>query len=120
MAFADPQTIKISGVEQTLPRVNTGNYQSTYLSADGLYKLTISTQNGSRKRHLYRVDVTKTTTDPFIPADNVEVSMSAYIVIDRPLVGYSNAESLAVVVGLLEAATATSNSDITKLLGSES
>ena len=120
MAFADPQSIKISGSEHSLPRVNTGNYSSIYESSDGLYKLTISTQNGKRKRHSYRVDVSKITEDPFVPADNVEVGMSAYIVIDRPLVGYSNSEALAVVVGLLEAATASEDSDITKLLGSES
>lgn len=120
MAFADPQTIKVSGVEKTLPRVNTGNFSSTYLTSDGLYKLTISTQEGKRKRHVYRVDASKVTADPYIPADNVSVSMSAYIVVDRPLVGYTNAEALAVVVGLLEAAVASEDSDIVKLLGSES
>lgn len=120
MAFSDPQSIKVGETTKSLPRVNTGGYSSTYLSADGLTKLTISTQNGKRKRHVYRVDVSKTTEDPFIPADNIEVSMSSYIVIDRPLAGYSNAEALAVVVGLLEAATASADDDIVKLLGSES
>jgi len=120
MAFADPQKVKIGASEKTLPRVNTGNFSSTYLSSDGLTKLTISTQVGKRKRHTYRVDVEKTTADPFIPADNVAVSMSTYVVIDRPLVGYSNAEALEVVVGMLNAAIESEDSDLVKLLGSES
>jgi hypothetical protein len=120
MALADPQSIKISGVTSSLPRVKTKDGESTYMSSDGLIKLTLSTVEGKRKRHVYRVDVEKVTADPFIPAQNVSVSMSVYIVVDRPLVGYNNAEALAVVTGLLEAASETSYSDVTKLLGSES
>lgn len=120
MALADPQSIKISGVTTSLPRVNTGNFSSVYESSDGLIKLTLSTSESKRKRHVYRVDVEKITSDPFIPANNTSVSMSTYIVVDRPLVGYTNAEALAVVAGLLEAASAESSSDLVKLLGSES
>lgn len=119
MAFADPQAIKVSGVTTTLPRVDSGNYRSVYQSSDGKYKLTISTQEGKRKRHSYRVDVSKIAPDP-LTAVNSQVGMSAYIVIDRPLSGFDNTESLAIVVGLLEAATEATNGDLTKLLGSES
>jgi len=120
MALADPQAIKISGVTTSLPRVTTSGGQSSYMSSDGLITLTVSTVSSKRKRHVYRVDVEKITADPYIPANNASVSMSVYIVIDRPLVGYNNAEALAVVTGLLEAASETSYSDVTKLLGSES
>ena len=120
MALADPQSIKINGVTSSLPRVSTKDGESTYMSSDGLTKLTLSTVSNRRKRHVYRVDVSKITADPFIPANNTEVSMSCYIVIDRPLVGYNNTEALAVVAGMLEAASAESSSDLTKLLGSES
>jgi len=120
MALSDPQSVKISGVTTSLPRVITGSRQSTYESADGNTKLTLSTVQSRRNRHTVRVDVKKITADPFIPTQNTEVSMSAYIVIDRPLVGYSNTEALAVVVGLLEAASATESGMVKKLLSSES
>lgn len=120
MAFADPQSIKISGSEISLPRTSTSGNKSAYESADGLTKLTISTEKSRRKRHVYRVDVEKSVSDPMVPANNTVASMSTYIVIDRPLFGYDNTAALAVVAGLLEAATASSSADLVKLLGSES
>jgi hypothetical protein len=119
MALTDPQTIKIGETESSLPRVNTGSFSSQYESSDGSVVLKLSTQESGRKRHVVRVDVTKITEDPF-SANNVEVSMSCYIVIDRPLVGYTNAEALEVVAGLLSLSTASSSSLLKKLLGSES
>lgn len=120
MALSDPQSVKIGEEEISLPRVNTGNYSSTYESADGNTTLTLSTVENRRKRQVVRIDVKKITEDPFIPDQNREVSMSTYIVIDRPSVGYTNEEALAVVVGLLEAATASEDNLIVKLLASES
>lgn len=119
MALSDPQKITISAVEKKMPRVSTGAFQSTYLNDDGTAKLTVSTQNGSRKRHVARIDVEKITEDPF-SGDNVPVSMSTYIVIDRPLVGYTNAESLATFAGFNTLLTEASSALVTKLLGSES
>lgn len=120
MALADPQSIKISGTTTPLPRVSTGDFESVYESADGLIKLSLSTTQGRRKRQVVRVDVSKITSDPFIPANNVEVSMSNYLVFDRPPAGYSNAEAKAVYDGFFEALQASSSVVITKLLGSES
>jgi len=120
MAFADPQSIKISGVTTSLPRVSSGDYRSKYESADGLIDLTVSTQNGKRKRQVARIDISKVTTDPFIPAQNVEVSSSIQLVVDRPLAGFTNAEALAVVSGFIEALTAESSKRITQLLAGES
>lgn len=120
MALADPQSIKISGVTTSLPRVENKGASSVYQSADGLTTVTLSNQNGKRKRQSYRVDVKKITSDPFIPAQNTEVSMSFYMVFDRPAVGYTNAEALAVALGLIEAATATEDKVLNALLGGQS
>jgi hypothetical protein len=120
MALADPQSIKISGVTTSLPRTSTGDFESIYTSADGLIKLSLETASKKRKRQVVRVDVSKITPDPFIPANNVEVSMSLYLVFDRPQVGYTNSEAKAVYDGFIEAIQATSSVIITKLLGSES
>lgn len=120
MALADPQSIKINGTTTSLPRVSTGDFESVYTSADGLIKLSLSTANSKRKRQVVRVDVSKITADPFISTQNVEVSMSTYLVFDRPPAGYTNTEAKQVYDGFIEALQASSSLVITKLLGSES
>lgn len=120
MAFTDPQSITISGVTIPLPRVNTGNNGSEYLSADGAVKLSANSSYGKRTRRVLRIDHSKTTTDPFIPAQNTKVSMSNYIVFDVPVVGYSTADITAIYTGFKTLFSATSDAAITKLLGGES
>jgi hypothetical protein len=119
MALTDPQKVTISEEETSLPRVNTGNFASQYESSDGTITLKLSTQESSRKRHVLRLDVEKITEDPF-SGDNIPVSMSAYVVIDRPKVGYDNSEALAVFAGLVKLATDSSSKVMVALLGGES
>lgn len=120
MAYADPQTVTISAVPYTLPRVSTVKDGSTYSSDDGLIDLSVSHAYGRRTRRVLRLDHSKITSDPFIPAQNSQVSMSNYMVFDLPVVGYTNAEALAIYAGFKTAFTATSDLLITKLLGGES
>jgi hypothetical protein len=120
MAFTDPQTITISGVTTPLPRVSTEGDEVTYQSADGLIQMLASHDRGKRIRHLLRINHSKLTADPFIPAENVKVSMSNYIVFDVPVVGYSAAEQLAVYTGFKTQYTAAADAIITKLLAGES
>lgn len=120
MSLTDPQSIKIGETTSSLPRVSTGNYESTYESADGLVTLKLSTQESTRKRQVMRVDLSKITADPFIPAQNVEVSMSCYMVIDRPLVGFTNADAEAVIKGFVENLSASTYANAKKLLAGES
>lgn len=120
MAFTDPQSIKIGGTTSSLPRVNTGNGQSEYLSADGTVRVTIASVEKKRKRHTFRVDWTKITADPFIPTQNVEVSMSTYVVIDRPIAGFTNEDALNAVKGLVEVLSATEYAAVKKLVAFES
>lgn len=120
MAFTDPQSITISAVTTPLPRVFTDKSVSDYQSADGLIRLRASHANGKRTRRVLRLDHSKITSDPFIPAQNTKVSMSNYIVFDVPVAGYTNAEILANYVGFKALYTATSDALISKLLGGES
>lgn len=121
MALADPQSIKIGATESSLPRVSTGNYNSTYQSEDGKVVLKLSTvSNGKRKRQVYRVDLNKITEDPFDDSQNVEVSMSCYIVLDRPLVGFSNTEAYEALKGLVDTMSASSYKTAKQLIASES
>lgn len=120
MSLTDPQSITISGVTTPLPRVSTGKGNSEYQSADGSIKLEVSNAYGRRTRRVLRVDHNKVTPDPFIPANNVKVSMSCYIVFDTPEVGYTSTEAKAVYDGLKGLAAAGTDAAITKLLAGES
>lgn len=120
MAFADPQSITISGTTTPLPRVSSGQNGSEYMSADGLLKLSAQSAYGRRTRRVLRLDHSKISADPYLPAQNVKVSMSNYIVFDTPPAGYANADILAVYVGLKTLFSASSDAAISKLLGGES
>lgn len=122
MALADPQSIKISGTTTSLPRVSTGDYKSKYESADGTIDLSLSTATtgSGRRRQTARLDITKITADPFLPAQNIELGSSVYLVVDRPIAGFTNAEALAIFSGFIERLTATENKIVTQLLAGES
>lgn len=120
MAFADPQSIKINGVTTSLPRVSTGKNESTYESNDGLISLEASSQYGSRTRRVIRANISKITADPYIPAQNVKVSTSCYLVFDIPPAGYTVEEEKKLYEGFVEALAASSAKLITSLLGGES
>lgn len=123
MALTDPQKFKeVAGTEVTAPRVSTGDFKSIYETSDGNNVLTLSTQeNGSnRKRHLVRIDVSKLTTDIYEESKKQAVSMSAYLVIDRPVAGFTVAEAKKLVEGLVGLLSASTYSVTEKVLGGES
>lgn len=118
MAFSDPVEPKFDNSSATkCPRVSTGDFEATYLSEDGLKRVRISTQNGRRKRHTLRLDLSKITTDPFDTTQNVEVGASAYLVVDRPLAGFTNEELRKLAEGL---AAFMTEANLKKLIASES
>jgi hypothetical protein len=121
MAFSDPLALTISAVALNPPRISLSGDESIYQTSDGLVSVKASHDYGAkRNRHLLRIDHSKVTADPFIPADNVKVGMSNYIVFDVPVAGYTITEQMAVYTGFKTMFTATSDAMITKLLGGES
>lgn len=122
MSFADPQTVTISGTPISLPRVSQEGDETVYQSADGLVQLLASHDYGKRTRRIVRINHKKITPDPFVPSENMEASMSAYLVFDVPKgnVGYTAAEQKAVYDGLKVQLAASSDVLITKLLAGES
>lgn len=121
MAFSDPQKVKVDGTtEVSLPRVNTGNFNSLYESNDGLIELVLSTTNGRRKRHMARINLSKIIASTLNPSSNEEASASAYLIVDRPLSGFSTAELKKLVEGLVGFLSASTYSATEKILGSES
>lgn len=120
MALSDPQTVTISGATTSLPRVSTDKSESTYTSADGLISLTISHTTGKRNRSVVRIEHAKLSPDVYKPSENVKVGCSIYTVIDTPSAGYTDAELLAIWVGLNAQLSASSNAVFAKVLGGES
>lgn len=121
MAFADPIKFKPDNTtEVECPKVNTGNFLSEYLAADGLTRVKIFTTNGRRRRHEIRVVLSKMTTDPFDSSRTIEVSTSIYLVVDKELVGFTNAELKKAVEGFVGLLSASAYAAVAKLLGSES
>lgn len=121
MALADPLSLKIGASTSSLPRVSTGDFKSIYQSESGLVRFRAETTgNTKRKRQVARVDLSKITANPFESTKNEEVGMSAYLVFDRPLVGFSNTEALEVYTGLQEMLEASTNKILKQILASES
>lgn len=119
MAYADPQSVTIAGSAVSLPRTSSGANAGTFRSPDRSTTLNVSHQYGKRIRHLIRIDTEKLASDPLMAGQSMPASMSAYLVVDQPQVGYSNADAKAVVDGLLAYLSAASGAKITQLLGGE-
>lgn len=119
--FSDPQTVTVNAVAQTLPAISREPMKSTYREDVGEYELTISHQEtNKRNRRVVRLSRKKVTADPFVPAQNVEVSHSIYMVIDAPIAGFTATELKDDLVGLCGWFTATSAAATVKVLGGES
>jgi hypothetical protein len=119
VALTDPQKVTFGG-EKTLPRVSTQGHSSTYQTEDGLVRETFSSQEGKRKRHVARIDVEKTTSDPIVPTQNTIASMSAYLVVDRPITGYTATEAYELAKGLIAQLEASTGAVLKKVIGGES
>lgn len=120
MAIADPQSVTINSVAQSLARVGTNETKSIYRKDDGTVELTVSHQPGKvRSRDSAKLTFTKIAADPLLAGVNREVSLSIYFNIDRPLVGLTTAEMKDVATSLTTWLTASSGANLTKILGGE-
>lgn len=116
--FADPQTVTVNAVGKTLPRVDVGSRRALYESAaDGL-TFTITHVKGKRDRHTVRLDINKTAADPLLDGVSRAYSMSAYLVVDAPDLGFSLAEQKLNVKALLDWMALSTNTE--KVLAGES
>lgn len=121
MSYSDPQTVTISTVATVLPRISSGVNSGAFSKDDGTVKLSVSHQYGSRTRRTLRLDFSKIAPNPLVSTQNVGRSMSAYVVIDAPTDGFSNAEIIANIIALadfLKLGTGAS-ATTTRLVGGE-
>ncbi len=119
MAFADPQSVTINAVANSLPRTSNGVNSGVFTKDDGNVKLTVGHAYGKRTRDTIRLDHRKIAADPLISSQNILYSMSVYMVIDRPITGYTVAEAKQIVDALTAYLTASSGARATQLLGGE-
>lgn len=119
MAFADPQSVTINAVANSLPRVSSGVNVGAFQKDDATIKLGVSHQYGKRIRRTIRLDHQKYAADPLVSSTNVLRSMSVYVVVDVPLQGYTIAEQKQIVDGLTAYLTASTGARVTQMLGGE-
>lgn len=119
VAFADPQTVTINAVAQTLNRVSSDHNAGTFRKDDGTVSLIVSHQYGKRARHVVRLNHQKYSPDVFVPANQALQNMSVQLVVDVPIVGYTNAEAKQVTDGFSTFITASSGLVVTRLLSGE-
>jgi len=119
--FADPQSVTINAVANSLPRTSVGNNSASYTKDDGLVKLSIShSTSGKRTRRLIKLDHAKLAADPLTAGVNVKANVQTYLVMDVPEVGYTIAEQKQIVDALVAYLAASSGANVTKILGGES
>lgn len=120
--FADPQSVTINAVANSLPRTSSGVNQGAFSKDDGLVTMSISHSYGKRARRTLALTHSKVAADPLISAQSVRYSMTARLVVDTPLTGngYTVAEAKQIVDALVAYLSATSGARVTQLLGGES
>lgn len=115
--YADPQVVTVNAVAQSLPNVghtlDTGKYQTALKD----YVLTIGHSAGRRNQHRVRLDFSKIIVDPYASTRNINVSMSAYLIVDVPTVGFTAAEMGYPVVAVADWLKAGTNT--ARLIGGE-
>jgi hypothetical protein len=119
MAYADPQSITVNAVAQSLPRVSSGVNTGAFSKDDGTYKLSVSHSYGKRTRRVIRLDASQIAADPLMAGVNVKANAAVYLVVDAPITGYTNATLKQVCDGFLAFLTASSGAKVSQLLGGE-
>lgn len=118
--LADPQSLTINAVANSLPAISRGVNQSSYQKDDANVKLDISHTYAKRIRRQVKASLSKIAADPLVSAQSIKYSMSAYLVVDVPVTGFTVTEAKYLVDALTAWLTASSGANTTKVLGGES
>lgn len=116
--YADPQSVTVNAVAQSLARTGMAIDAGKFRKSDGSYELSVSHSSGRRNQHRVRVDTNKIVVDPYSSDRNLPVSASVYVVLDVPTVGFDESEQEDLLVALADWLKASTNS--AKLVGGES
>jgi hypothetical protein len=119
MALADPQSVTI-GSAFSLPRTTTDKSSAVYTSSDSSASLFVShTLAKGRRRSYVQIKRRKISTDVLTDVKSF-ISAGVSVVIDRPEVGFTEAELIELVAGITGWLTAGTNANTKKVLGLES
>lgn len=116
--FSEPQTVTVNAVANNLNRVSFGDRAGAFQLPDSSITLKVSHDLRNRSRRTARLDFTKTAADPLLDGVSRPYSMSVYVVVDHPKVGFTNTEvenNLKALTDWLSTAGVA-----TKLVGGES
>jgi len=120
MALVDPQTVTINAVAEVMARTGMTDTQGTFDESDAGHQLVVlQRKTPKRFRHTIRLNSRKVAADPFTSGVNQEYSMSTYLVIDTPRVGYTAAEAKLDVMGFLAYLSASSGAIVAQIIGGE-
>jgi hypothetical protein len=117
--FSDPQSITVSGVAKSLPRVSMGELNGQFRASDGAYTLSVKHNQGRKDRSLVRLDTKKIGTNPLDPTKNLPYTASIYAVLEAPAggQGFTSTELEDLTKAFAAYLTAA---NITKIVGKES
>lgn len=102
-------TVTLSGGSTAFSLISVEGRKSTYRDSSGNIEIVISHQEAKRNRRTVRINTRDITADPFVPAENVAVSYSAYLVVDLPVAGFDNSDVETDVNGLMTWLAASTN-----------
>jgi hypothetical protein len=118
--FADPQSVTVLTVAQTLKRVSTGENSAVYREPDDNYQLSVSHQYGKRTTRALRLRNKKIAADPFVSGSNVERSQTVSFIVNTDQLGFTLAEVVGDIIAMADYVKANSNAIATALAGGES
>jgi len=119
--LAEPQTITVNAVPQTLKRVSMGVNSGVLKTNDGNWTVEIAHSYNKRVRHTVALRQRKIVADPLAPTINTEVTQSVRITLDSPAnAAFTVADQKFLMDGFAAWLAAGSGAIETQLLGGES
>jgi hypothetical protein len=116
--FADPQSVTISGSAKSLSRTGSTEFGGRFATADRAHLMSVNHSYGKRVRHQIKLQVDSLVASPLVSGQNVNQSMSVYLVVDVPN-GYDTATAKAICDGFIANLSASTGANLTKLVGGE-
>lgn len=117
--LTDPISIKVAGVATNHPRTGVGSESNVYSTADGTSVVRVGgSTSRNRSRKYYSNTSTKIAADP-LTAVNQSVYATVTVSVNAPAFGFTQAQLKALVLDTLEFGSATSGSNVDKILGGE-
>lgn len=115
--FTDPQVVTVNAVAQSMPRITVNGLSAIYQKSDESFKLTLSHQKSNKRiRSMARIDQRAVVADPLTSENDYE-TLTFYVVVDRPEVGFSQTQVDQLIAGLKTWLDSTASG---KLYGQES